>query len=108
LHRPDPAGEVATSIYRIAQELMTNVARHAMAQSVSVRLREVGQSLGLVVQDDGVGITHRQASSPNSIGLIGIRERVNDLRGRFSIIRTKGGGTCARVNIPLRRKEPSG
>ncbi|HYW85709.1 MAG TPA: sensor histidine kinase, partial [Spirochaetia bacterium] len=108
LREPGPVGAVATSIYRIAQELLTNVARHAMARRVSVQLREIGQNLRLLVQDDGVGITPQQASSPDSIGLIGIRERVGDLRGRFSIAGTKGGGTRARISIPLRWKEPSG
>ena len=104
---PGPVGAAATSIYRIAQELLTNIARHAMARRVAVQLRELGQWLRLVVRDDGLGITPEQAASADSMGLIGIRESLRHLRGRLTITGSKDAGTTARVSIPLRRKESS-
>ncbi len=99
---------LATHIYRITQELLTNVARHAMAKRVSIELREFARSLRLIVNDNGIGITVDQVSAPESIGLIGIRERIEDLQGKFSIYKMKSGGTTARVSVPLHRKELSG
>jgi signal transduction histidine kinase len=86
-----PIETVATALFRITLELLTNVARHASAGRVFVQLREFKRNLRLVVSDNGVGITAEQASAPESIGLIGIRERLQDLRGKFSITGTEGG-----------------
>jgi PAS domain S-box-containing protein len=100
-------GAVATVIYRITQELLTNVARHAKARRVFVELRKLGRNLQLIVRDDGLGITTQQAMATESIGLIGIREQLQDLQGEFSITGARGGGTTARVRIPLRKEAPS-
>jgi len=100
-------GAVATVIYRITQELLTNVARHAKARRVFVELRKLGRNLRPIVRDDGLGITTQQAMATESIGLIGIREQLQDLQGEFSITGARGGGTTARVRIPLRKEAPS-
>ena len=97
-------GAIDSSIYRIAQELLTNVARHAKASLVFVQFREFERTLRLTVRDDGIGITPEQASATESIGLIGIREQVRDLQGEFSVTGTRRRGTTARVWIPLRRE----
>ena len=74
-------GNSATALFRIIQEALTNVARHARASRVSVELWESEGTLVIRVLDDGRGITEQQSSAPSSFGLIGIRERVEGLGG---------------------------
>jgi signal transduction histidine kinase len=90
--------EFETAVYRITQEALTNVARHARASRVDVRVRADGGHLILVVADDGVGIPRRDGPPPG-MGLVGIRERVLALGGSFSL----GGspGTELRIQLPL-------
>jgi signal transduction histidine kinase len=91
----------ATDLFRVAQELLTNVARHAHAQTVCVRLSVEGDGLRLEVHDDGRGITEQERAGAGTFGLLGIRERVSRLGGEFVIDGTPGGGTTARARIPL-------
>jgi signal transduction histidine kinase len=92
---------VQTTVYRIVQEALTNVARHARAHAVAVELTYEGAMLELVVQDDGVGFdtgtTRREASG---LGLHGMRERVGLLGGSFEIESTPGRGTVVRARVP--------
>src|SRR5437762_1101737 len=78
--------EIETALYRIIQEALTNVARHARAKRVWVALTGKGDELRLEVRDDGVGLpADNGASRPSGIGLIGIRERVRALRGTVTL-----------------------
>ena len=97
------------TLFRILQESLANVARHAAAGRVGVRLEERGRRLELSVEDDGTGITRSQSESPTSFGIIGMRERVSMLGGTFEIKGSQGNGTTVRVTIPLRppRRAPS-
>jgi signal transduction histidine kinase len=90
--------EFETAVYRITQEALTNVVRHARASRVDVSVRADGRRLVLVVADDGIGIP-RGSDRPHGMGLVGIRERVLALGGSFSL----GGspGTELRVELPL-------
>ena len=92
--------EVETALYRIAQEALTNVARHANASRVRVALQAEGRELRLEVEDDGVGLPARQnvAGMPGT-GLIGISERVRRLGGSMSM--HSGSGTRLRVRLPV-------
>ena len=92
--------ERATALFRILQESLTNVARHANATHVSVRLAEEEGSLILEVRDNGKGIGEEQLSAGTSLGILGMRERVLLLGGTFSIAGTPGNGTVVRVLIP--------
>ena len=94
-------GNSATAIFRTVQEALTNVARHSFALHASVALHEIDGGLEIIVQDDGVGITQAQSSSPFSFGLIGIRERVREMSGEMTINGKLGTGTTLRVAIPL-------
>lgn len=91
----------AIDIFRILQESLTNVARHSKASSVRVRLCRAEKELQLLVVDNGVGITEVQVSSPESIGLIGMRERVQVSGGSLRIHGLPGEGTLVRAAIPL-------
>ena len=74
------------AIFRILQETLTNVARHANATGVKVGLEEKAGNLVLKVSDNGKGITEEQISHPKSFGLIGIRERANFFRGEVNLL----------------------
>lgn len=97
----------ATAIYRICQELLTNVARHAQATHVVIRLMETGDEIMLEVQDNGIGITREEIARPRSLGLLGIRERTTMLGGEFDIQGRPGEGTRAVVRMPVYRTEYS-
>lgn len=94
-----------TILFRIAQEALTNVARHAHAHSVSIKLTQAPDAVGLEVADDGVGfdVNAPTRSGPGArLGLVGMRERVALVGGRCVIEARPGGGTRIVVELPLR------
>ena len=93
-----------TAIYRIIQEALTNVARHANATRTELRLRNRGDELLLEIRDDGRGVTNEEISDPLSLGLIGIRERAAVIGGAVQIEGVTGRGTIVSVRIPLAAK----
>jgi len=94
----DPA--LATALFRIFQETLTNVARHARATQVTIGLRQESAHLSLEVSDNGHGIHEEQSSAPTSLGILGMRERALLLGGDFSIGVAPSGGTLVRVRLP--------
>lgn len=97
--------EVSTAIFRIFQETLTNVVRHANASRVAVSLKASAGRLLLTVRDNGKGIAEEQLAKPNSFGLLGIRERTYHLGGEVIISGEAGKGTVVKVTIPLRGKK---
>ena len=93
--------EKATALFRIVQEALTNVARHAGASCVAIRVEAGGGLLKATVRDDGRGITPAQAEGPESFGLIGMRERAAHFGGRVRIQGRPKAGTTLSVEIPL-------
>lgn len=91
---------VATAVFRIFQETLTNVARHASASEVCVELEVGPRELTLMVRDDGRGITQRESSSPQALGLLGIRERAWALGGEATFEGIRGQGTTVTVRVP--------
>ena len=91
----------ATAIFRILQETLTNVARHANAASVYVRLFKEGGNVVLEVHDDGRGATEEQLSASGSLGIRGMRERALLLGGELAIRGISSQGTTVLVRIPL-------
>jgi PAS domain S-box-containing protein len=91
----------ATAIFRIFQELVTNVARHASATEVSVQLTPEAGWVVLEVSDNGRGITAAERSRPNALGLLGMRERALQFGGSVEIQGIEGHGTRAVVRIPV-------
>jgi signal transduction histidine kinase len=91
-------------LFRIVQEALTNVARHARAANVTVRLEVDGGCVALEVIDDGQGITEEQVASGRSLGLIGMRERVAFLNGKMEMTGKRGHGTRLCVTLPVEKK----
>lgn len=92
--------ERATALFRIVQESLTNVARHAHAQNVDISLKREGDAYLLEVRDDGKGFDHEMLKK-KTFGLMGIRERVMLLQGELEISSAPGSGTTVSVRIPL-------
>ena len=92
--------ECATALFRIFQETLTNVARHANATQVDVHLFQEEGYLNLEVHDNGKGISKRQLSTGGSLGILGMRERALLLGGEFTIGGAPGKGTTVRARIP--------
>jgi len=92
--------EATTALFRIFQETLTNVARHAAATKVEVKLSADGADIVMVVRDNGKGISGAKLDSPSSIGLLGMRERANALGGSLIIAGAPGEGATVTVRIP--------
>lgn len=92
--------ELGTALFRIFQETLTNVARHAQATTVTARLTFQAGELLLEIRDDGRGITEEEQKHTKSFGLLGMKERATMLGGRFSIRGVSGQGTTVHVSIP--------
>jgi len=97
-------GEVAVIAYRIVQEALTNVARHAQAKHIAVALGEQDGVLTVEVRDDGRGISDDEARSPRSLGIVGMRERALVRGGALDVSRLPEGGTSVRLTIPVERR----
>jgi signal transduction histidine kinase len=96
-----PAPETAIVIYRILQEALTNVVRHAAATRVEVRLRQDEQSVVLEVRDNGSGITAPELARSDAHGLVGMRERAALIGGDLRIEGVPGKGTIVSLRAPL-------
>lgn len=96
--------DLSTAVFRIFQETLTNIARHAGASRVRVRLLKKENCLLLEVADNGKGITAQQINDSRSFGIIGIRERVNLWGGQVNISGDARKGTKVTVQIPLQPK----
>ena len=101
---PERGDVVATALFRVLQESLTNVARHAQAEKVSVCLAFENGVWSLSVSDDGLGFVPK-SGEPGDIGLVGMRERAQNLGGRFSVTSAPGQGTRIDVAIPATQNE---
>lgn len=90
-----------TAVFRILQEALVNVARHAKATRASVRGHVDDGHLVLEVVDDGIGIDPRQLTSPASLGLLGMRERARSIGATLHVGRAGGCGTAVRLHVPV-------
>jgi signal transduction histidine kinase len=91
---------VAENVYRILQEALTNVAKHAGAAEVLVELRVDGRTIALLVRDRGAGFAPA-ALTGRGLGMLGMRERAELLQGTFAVHAVPGAGTEIQVTIPL-------
>ena len=95
------------ALFRIFQEALTNVAKHAHASLVSVNLRRERNAIVLEIRDNGRGISEADLNKPRSFGLRGIRERISSLSGEFSIGPAEQGGSHIVLSIPVVRRTES-
>jgi PAS domain S-box-containing protein len=93
--------EISTEVFRICQEALTNIARHADAKNVTVLLQNMGDKLIMEVRDDGRGITKKEIMDRTSIGLTGMRERAYSVEGDLTIIGMRRKGTTVTLTVPL-------
>jgi PAS domain S-box-containing protein len=91
----------ATGVFRIVQESLANVAKHASANKVDVELKADGEHIVLRVRDDGIGFRPGAPRKPQSLGLVGLRERAMLMRGEVRVESAPGTGTCVEARIPL-------
>jgi len=93
--------EFSTAVFRIFQEILTNIARHAKAQSVSVKMNISKDRLTLQVTDDGIGISEAATQARESLGLLGMRERAQLFGGEVAFDASPGQGTTVSLSLPL-------
>ena len=90
----------STALFRVFEEALTNIMRHAGATKVDVRLNRNNGDLVLTIRDNGRGISEAEMLYPSSLGLLGMRERVNLIGGELNITGTVGEGTIITVRLP--------
>ena len=91
-----------TSLFRVFQEAVINILRHANANQVKVNMSYEKRNLIFIIEDNGIGIKKRDLESPESLGLIGIKERVYPWDGQVNFEGPPGKGTVVTVTIPLK------
>jgi signal transduction histidine kinase len=93
--------DVRTCVYRVVQEALTNVARHAHAHRIALRVTRHGDHIGVSIEDDGLGFDASTAPKLSGIGLVGLKERVSELAGTTQIVSGPGKGTHISVRLPV-------
>lgn len=91
----------ATAIFRIFQESLTNIVRHATAETVEIQFALTPEELAISIRDDGCGIIPERSQRPQSYGILGMQERAKQLGGELSVSGIPGHGTTVRLNLPL-------
>lgn len=104
---PAPDGALAIAVFRIFQEMLSNVARHAHARAVSIRILAQDGALGVEVSDDGCGAPASAFDSPRAYGVLGMRERARHFGGSIAIDSAPGAGTRVRLHLPLTSVTPA-
>jgi signal transduction histidine kinase len=107
---PEPrlARDIESHVYRIVQEALTNIAKHAQASRVSVLIKHAREELALIVEDDGHGFQeHRTGAGDAGMGLISMRERAALIGGQIQIESMAGRGATVFVKIPLKTPKPA-
>jgi signal transduction histidine kinase len=97
--------DISTTMFRIFQEILTNVARHSRATRVDIELTLGAEQIGLEVSDNGVGIQDNELHARKSLGLLGMQERALLFGGDVRISGSPGHGTRVSVTIPLRKSK---
>jgi len=92
---------ISTMVYRVIQESLTNVVRHANATQVNIELIRTDDTLRFRIRDNGRGINQQDFAKRQSFGLVGMRERVRALHGELHISGDQTQGTCIEVTIPV-------
>jgi len=92
--------DTETALFRITQEALTNVTKHAKAKQVSIALKTIDKKVSLTIIDDGVGFDHEVQQQQPEQGLINMRERAQAVEGTLTIESAPGKGTKVMVQVP--------
>ena len=103
-YEPLLSQDEAVSLFRILQESLTNVARHAKARRVCVSLHAGSEAVRLIIEDDGIGLSDERRNHHASLGLIGMEERARFIDARLSLQNRAGSGTMVVVDLPVRQE----
>ncbi len=98
--------ERAAAMFRMFQEILNNIAQHARATQVQIRLMQNAGTVILEIRDNGKGVSEDQISDPKSLGLLGMRERALLLGGHVAVHGEEGRGTAVVVQIPIEKSSP--
>jgi signal transduction histidine kinase len=98
---PGLSNEASTATFRIFQEALTNVARHASATEVDVKISSREDTLEMKLVDNGKGIDPEALEAPKSLGLLGMKERASLLGGEVTVARQDGRGTVLQMILPM-------
>jgi signal transduction histidine kinase len=101
----DLSEEQSTAVFRILQEALTNVLRHAHATTVDIKINRENGYFALSVSDNGKGTTESEKSEPQSLGILGMRERAHLIGGEIDIEGVEGKGTVVIVRVPSSSQE---
>ena len=94
--------QIATCIFRVCQEAFTNITRYALAKNVSISINHIEENIILVIEDDGIGFDTASVQNKKSFGILGMRERVHSLGGKFDLVSSPGKGTKITVSLPYK------
>jgi signal transduction histidine kinase len=94
------SAEASAAVYRVLQEALTNVIRHAKASRVCVTVDLAGRSLRITIEDNGQGMTPTQGADLKSLGIVGMKERISRIGGAFQIFSEPGKGTRLDILVP--------
>ncbi|MGZ4812711.1 MAG: sensor histidine kinase, partial [Terriglobales bacterium] len=102
------APEVEAALYRVVQEALHNVAKHAQAKAANIQMTRENALIRLYIEDDGQGMSKPSGFTGRSFGLAGMRERISMLGGTVKVTSTKGVGTSIEVTLPAPQRQPEG
>ena len=106
---PELTPDARIAVFRVVQECLMNILKHAQAKSVLLRVTTDGDQLSVIVRDDGVGIDEGRIETPQSHGLLGMRHRVESLEGTLTVRSLGPGvGTECHFSVPLERIQNTG
>lgn len=99
-------GYISTALFRVFQEALTNISRHANADHICIKiLSQTDNVLQMVIKDNGIGLPNDYMNKDHSLGIVGMIERTNTIGGHFEIRRAPEGGTEIKVSVPLSKKQ---
>ena len=94
--------QIATCIFRVCQEAFTNITRYALAKNVSISIKIIEKNILFIIEDDGIGFDSASIQNKKSFGILGMKERVLSLGGKFELVSSPGKGTKIIVSLPYK------
>jgi PAS domain S-box-containing protein len=95
------SADISIGLFRILQESLTNIAKHAGAKKMKIKIEQLDNTVHLFVQDDGIGFDTKEKQTDQTFGLLGIQERTGMMQGQCNITSMPSGGTTIEIKIPL-------